>query len=241
MPATHQQLTLGEVADQATHAIRRLIHRTRPDTGGVAEPSDATEVIATLAAMTGTLPQLLDQLACSLEDEHHRGRLRVDDLAPLPDTAHTVHAVSDSLRDANECLQRAAAELDNAHQHAAHLARQPGPKFVQISGAKSLDETHWRASPRKKRRSLQRSTPHATGAVTPARMRTARPGERSSRSARLRTRRCAAGSSCRCWHCPTRSTRTTGTPGELPTPWWPDGPSLDIGRGPFVLGNEGAP
>jgi hypothetical protein len=136
MPSTDDKdFAVGE------HAIRRLIHRTRPGVGRVVEPSDAAEIIATLAAMTGMLPQLLGQLACSLEDEHHRGRLRVDDLAPLPDIARTVHALTNSLRDAIECTQHAAAELDNAHQHAAHLAPQPGPEFVQINGAKSLDET----------------------------------------------------------------------------------------------------
>jgi hypothetical protein len=135
MPSTDDKdFAVGE------HAIRRLIHRTRPGVGRVVEPSDAAEIIATLAAMTGMLPQLLGQLACSLEDEHHRGRLRVDDLAPLPDIARTVHALTNSLRDAIECTQHAAAELDNAHQHAAHLAPQPGPEFVQINGAKSLDE-----------------------------------------------------------------------------------------------------
>lgn len=142
MPSTHHEhLAAGEVADQAAHAIRQLNHRTRPAANGLAEPTDAAEVIAALAAMTGMLPQLLGQLAGWLQSQHHHGRLRVDDLAPLPDTAHTIHALTHSLRDAIECTQRAAAELDTAHQHAAHLARQPGPESVQISGARSLDET----------------------------------------------------------------------------------------------------
>lgn len=134
--APHEHLAVAE------RAIRELIHCTHPGADGLAEPSDAAEILAALAAITGMLPQLLGQLSCWLEGEHHRGRLRVDDLAPLPDTAHTVHALTNGLGDAIECVHRAAAELDNAHQHAAHLARQPGPKFVQISGAKSLDETH---------------------------------------------------------------------------------------------------
>ena len=93
MPSTHHEhLAIGEVADQAAHAIQLLNHRTRPATSDLAEPSDAAEVIAALAAMTGMLPQLLGQLACWLQSQHHHGQLRVDDLAPLPDTAHTVHS-----------------------------------------------------------------------------------------------------------------------------------------------------
>ncbi len=58
--------------------------------------------------------------------------------------------------------QHTAAELDTAHQHAAHLAaaepahqlsspntKRPGPKFMQISGAKPLDETQYRRRTRK--------------------------------------------------------------------------------------------
>ena len=142
MPSRHEEhLAIGEVADQAAHAIRQLNHRTRPATGDLAEPSDTAEIIAALAAMTDMLPQLLGQLACWLDHQQHHGRLRVDTLAPLPDTAQNVGALTECLHHATRWLQRAATELDTAHQHAAHLARQPGPEFVQNSGARSLDET----------------------------------------------------------------------------------------------------
>jgi hypothetical protein len=151
MPSTDtEHVPSGQLADQAAHTIRLLNHRTRPATEGLAEPHEAAEIIAALAHMTGMLPQLLGQLGHWVEHEHHHDRLRVDSLAPLPDPDQTVHALTRSLQHAIDCLQRTAEELDTAHQHAAHLAatdpaglnhRRPGPKFAQISGAKSLDET----------------------------------------------------------------------------------------------------
>jgi hypothetical protein len=140
-PTDTRHHPVGHLADQAAHAIRQLNHRTRPATDGLAEPADTAEIIAALASMTGMLPQLLGQLAHWLEHQQHHGRLRLDTLAPLPDPAQTVHALTDSLHHAIQCVQRTAAELDTAHQHAAHLAAAPGPEFMKISGAKSLDET----------------------------------------------------------------------------------------------------
>ena len=123
MPSTpDEHLAVGEVADQAAHAIRQLTHRTRPATRGLAEPSDTAEIIAALASMTGMLPQLLTQLAHWLDHQHHRVQLRVDDPTPLLDTTQTVHTLIDRLREATRCLQSTTAELDAAHQHATHLA-----------------------------------------------------------------------------------------------------------------------
>ena len=123
MPSTGpEHVAVGRLADQAAHAIRLLNHHTRPTTGGLADPLDTAEIIAALASMSGMLPQLLGQLAHWLEAEHHGGRLHVDALAPLPDLAQTVHALTGSLQHAIHSIQRAAEELDTAHQHAAHLA-----------------------------------------------------------------------------------------------------------------------
>ena len=139
-------VAVSDLADQAAHAIRVLNHRTRPGIGDVTDPSEVAEIIAALASMTSMLPQLLDQLAGWHEHQHSNGRLTVDALAPLPDTAQSVHVLIDSLHHAIQRLQRAAVDLDTAHEHAAHLATArtdaPGPTFVQISAAKSLDETH---------------------------------------------------------------------------------------------------
>jgi hypothetical protein len=123
MPSTHtEHAAVGHLADQAEHAIRRLTHHTRPATSELAEPADAADVIAALAAITWMLPQLLSQLAHWLQHEHHAARLRVDDLAPLPDPDQTVPALTRSLQHASHVLRRTAEQLDTAHQHAAHLA-----------------------------------------------------------------------------------------------------------------------
>jgi hypothetical protein len=124
MPPTDTgHVPVGQLADQATDAIRLLNHHTRPATGDLAEPGDTAEIIAAIASMTGMLPQLLGQLARWLEHQHQAGRLRVDPLAPLPDPAQTINALTENLHHAIQCLQRAAADLDTAHQHAAHLTR----------------------------------------------------------------------------------------------------------------------
>lgn len=123
MPSTNpEHIPVGHLADQAAHAIRILNHRTRPNTSGLADPLDTAEIIAALATMAGMLPQLLGQLARWLQHEQHNNRLRVDALAPLPDPAQTMHALTGSLQHATHCIQRAAEQLDTAHQYAAHLA-----------------------------------------------------------------------------------------------------------------------
>lgn len=128
MPTTNtEDITLAELADQAAQVVRLLNHRTHPGISGLADPADAAEITAALATMTARLPQLLGQLVGWLEHEHRHGRLRVDDLTPQPDTAQTVHAVTDTLQHATRYLQRVAAELDSAHQHAAHLATAEPP------------------------------------------------------------------------------------------------------------------
>jgi hypothetical protein len=123
MPNTAtEHVTIGQLADQAAHAIHELNHRTRPTTDDLAYPGDTAEIIATLASMAGMLPQLLAQLTHWLAHQHHDGRLRLDSLAPLPDLTQTMHALTSSLQHAIGYAQHAAEELDTAHQHAAHLA-----------------------------------------------------------------------------------------------------------------------
>lgn len=121
-PSAAGRRTLGQWADRAEHAVRVLIHRTRPAVGEPADPADAAEVIAALAALSAMLPQLLDQLACRLSDQQRDGRLRTDTLAPQADVGQAVHATAAALAHAGECLRRAGHAIDTAHQHAAHLA-----------------------------------------------------------------------------------------------------------------------
>lgn len=114
--------SLLQWAELAEQAVRVLGHRTRPAAGELTDPAEAAEVIAVLAALTGMLPQLLDQLARWLSDQQHAGRLRVDFLVPHGDVCQAVHAAVGALAHAGECSRRAAHALDSAHQHVAHLA-----------------------------------------------------------------------------------------------------------------------
>ncbi len=114
--------TLGQWAEQAEQAIRALNHHTRPATAALTDPADAAEMIATLASLSGMLPQLLGQLTSWLLTEHHERRLRTDTLAPQPDVGQAVQATAAALTHAAECLRQAGSVLDTAHQHAAHLA-----------------------------------------------------------------------------------------------------------------------
>jgi hypothetical protein len=114
--------SLMQWAELAEQAVRVLGHRTRPAAGGLTDPAQAAEVIAVFAALTGMLPQLLDQLARWLLDQQHAGRLRVDFLVPHSDVCQAVHATVGALAHAGECSRRAGHALDSAHQHAAHLA-----------------------------------------------------------------------------------------------------------------------
>ncbi|WP_461479884.1 hypothetical protein [Mycobacterium sp. HUMS_1102779] len=119
---TTEHLTAGQLADRAAHAIYQLNHRTHPGGDDLAYPADTAAIIATLAHMTGMLPQLLAQLTRWLAHQHQTGRLTLDSLAPQPDLAPTMHALTSSLQHAIEHAQHTAAELDTAHQHATHLA-----------------------------------------------------------------------------------------------------------------------
>jgi hypothetical protein len=142
MTGTHtEHVAVGHVAARAADAIRLLNHLTRPGAGGLAEPCDAAEVIADLAAMTWRLPQLLGQLARWLEGELQNGSLRVDELSPLPDPDEAVLTLTQSLQHASESLRSTAEELDTAHQHAAHLAATPARGRSQNS-CRSVGPSH---------------------------------------------------------------------------------------------------
>jgi len=93
---------------------------------GLCDPLDAAEVAAGLCALTGWLPQLLEQLNRWLVDQARTGRLRTDASSPTPDPAAAVAAVTEALTQAGHCAQRAGHALDGAHQHLAHLAAAGG-------------------------------------------------------------------------------------------------------------------
>lgn len=112
-------LQWGELAEQS---VRELNHRTRPALGELTDPAEMADLVAVLAAVAGMLPQLLDQLAAWLDDQHRHRRLRVDTRAAHGDVDQTVHATVAALAHAGECTRRAGCLLEGAHQHATHLA-----------------------------------------------------------------------------------------------------------------------
>jgi hypothetical protein len=114
-------LTLGQQADQAEQAVRALVHRTLSDHGEPTDPAQADQVLAALAALTGMLPQLLDQLAGWLLAQQQAGRLGLDQMTAQPDARHAVHAAAGALAHAGQHARRASDALEAAHQHTAHL------------------------------------------------------------------------------------------------------------------------
>jgi len=110
------------MAERGAHAIHELTRQTQLTGDDLAYPADTAAIIATLAAMTGMLGQLLAQLTRRLAHQHQNSRLTLDSIAPQPDLAQAMHALTSSLYHAIEHARHTAAELDTAHQHAAHLA-----------------------------------------------------------------------------------------------------------------------
>ena len=111
-------LILGE---QAAEAIRNLNHLTR-GAGVFADPAQASQLVAALAAMTGRLPQLLEQISTWLHRELASGRLRVDTTTPTDDPTDLLTLITACLAQAGHCAHRLNEALDTAHQHTSHLA-----------------------------------------------------------------------------------------------------------------------
>ncbi|HEX7355021.1 MAG TPA: hypothetical protein VF288_09350 [Mycobacteriales bacterium] len=114
--------TLVQLAEQAAEAIRALNHLTRPGVVGPSSPAETAGIVATLAATTARLPQLIGQLSSRLVTEQQHGRLRLDALSAAPDPATAVAAATSSLARAATYAARAGHDLDAAHQRLAHLA-----------------------------------------------------------------------------------------------------------------------
>ncbi|MEB3065749.1 hypothetical protein, partial [[Mycobacterium] zoologicum] len=124
---TTDHLTAAQLADQAAHAICELTRRTHPTGDGLVYPADTAAIIATLAQITGMLPQLLAQFTRWLAHQHQHGRLALDSLAPQPDLASAMQALTSSLQHASAHAKDTATELDTAHQHTAQLAAAAQP------------------------------------------------------------------------------------------------------------------
>lgn len=124
------ELTAGQLGEQAAQAVRALAYLTRPGIGALAGPADAAELIAALARISAGLPQLTSQLAGWLHGEECAGRLRVDDCSPPTEPAEAVtEAVTEvtaARTQAAGCAHAAGRALDAAAQTLARLAAPGG-------------------------------------------------------------------------------------------------------------------
>jgi hypothetical protein len=110
--------TVHDLGAQAADAIRELNHQTR-DADAFAGPAELCWLLADLTATTRRLPQLLAQLSNWLNHQHTHAALRADDnSSPAEVVANAVAALANAARLAT-CV---TDDLDDAHQHAAHLA-----------------------------------------------------------------------------------------------------------------------
>jgi hypothetical protein len=121
IPASHPRmgtLDMLHLDENATDALRNLIHLTR-HRDAFDDPAELCTLVADLAALTGMLPQLLDQLCHWLHHQQRTQYLRADDDSD-PDELVAVTAAH--LTQAGRHARHLAAQLDTAHQHVAHLA-----------------------------------------------------------------------------------------------------------------------
>lgn len=108
-------LRLGE---QAADTLRDLNHHTR-DTNAFTDPAELCWLLADLNATAQRMPQLFRQLSRWLDQQHANAPFRADS-SDCP--GELVAAATAALSNAANHARRLAAEMDTAHQHAAHLA-----------------------------------------------------------------------------------------------------------------------
>lgn len=119
---TATKLTISQLAEQAAESIRALSHLTLPGAEVPGDPAEACEVVASLARVTGRLPQLLGQLSRWLINEHRTRQLRLDAWSPRHDVGRAVMEAVVDLTEASQAARQAGRTLDAANQVFAHLA-----------------------------------------------------------------------------------------------------------------------
>jgi hypothetical protein len=107
-------MTIGEVATQAVEAVRALGQLA--DSGEMAGPAEARDVVAHLALMGGQLPQLCEQLARFLVVQREDGRI-LHGAGGHPDAV--LVEVSEALSAAGRAADMMAAALAEAGAKAA--------------------------------------------------------------------------------------------------------------------------
>ena len=110
-------MTIREVAAQAAEAVRALNHLTA-DTGELASPGEAREVVGRLALMGLELPQLCEQLARFLVAQREDGQIP---RGPGGDPDGVLLEVSEALTAAGQAADMMAAALAEAGAKAAGL------------------------------------------------------------------------------------------------------------------------
>lgn len=113
--------TPATIADSAGEEIRALAHRTLPsESDGWQYPGDAYSVVANLAYLTGSLPQVLTQVRALVERLEGQGNLR-SDKDSLGSDLHVTYSGLDDARAAAEALYTA---LNRSHAGLGPIAYQ---------------------------------------------------------------------------------------------------------------------
>ena len=110
-------MTAREIAAQAVEAVRALSNLTT-ESGELAGPGEARDVVARLALMGHELPQLCEQLARFLVTQHEDGQI-APGAARDPDCVLT--EVADALTAAGRAADMMAAALGEAGAKVAGL------------------------------------------------------------------------------------------------------------------------
>jgi hypothetical protein len=108
-------MTIGEVATQAVEAVRAL-NQLMAETGELAGPGDAREVVGRLALMGHQLPELCEQLARFLVVQHEDGQIAC---GTGGDADGVLVEVSEALSAAGRAADMMAAALAEAGAKAA--------------------------------------------------------------------------------------------------------------------------
>jgi len=111
-------MTVGEVATQAVEAVRALSQLMAADTGELAGPGEAREVVGRLALMGGQLPQVCEQLARFMVVQREDGQIA---RGTGGDPDGVLVEVSEALSAAGRAADMMAAALAEAGAKAAGL------------------------------------------------------------------------------------------------------------------------
>jgi hypothetical protein len=114
--------TPQELAEAAAAAIRGLNHSTLPSREELAYPADVSEVVGSLDALAGRLPQLYRQLGAWLEREAESGRVQATDGPFTGDAPAAVATAAEWLAQAAGHAEQMQVALANVHQVTSGLA-----------------------------------------------------------------------------------------------------------------------